>query len=129
MIPRGLLSVAWLLLALFASSHATAAAPEHHPNIVLIMADDLGYGSLGCYGGESAATRPAHLDRLAAGGLRLTDFHSSGPVCSPTRAALLTGRYPQRCTWVADGELSPVFRQQRRESCRSVGPGASRHAK
>jgi arylsulfatase A-like enzyme len=114
MLPRGLFPVAWLLLALFTSSHATAAAPERRPNIVLIMADDLGYGSLGCYGGESAAT--PHLDRLAAGGLRLTDFHSSGPVCSPTRAALLTGRYPQRCDWVPDADLSPVFQQQRREN-------------
>lgn len=86
--------------------------PTRRPNLVLILADDLGYGSLGCYGGTEFRT--PHLDRLAAGGLRFTDFHSNGPMCSPTRAALLTGRYPQRCAWVDDSELSPVFREQRR---------------
>lgn len=64
------------------------------PNIVLIMADDLGYGDLGCYGGRRART--PHLDRLAQEGLRLTDFHANAASCSPTRAALLTGRYQQR---------------------------------
>lgn len=61
------------------------------PNIVLIVADDLGYGDLGCYGGRRART--PHLDRLAQEGLRLTDFHANAASCSPTRAALLTGRY------------------------------------
>lgn len=64
------------------------------PNIVLIMADDLGYGDLGCY--ESEDQHTPHLDALAASGVRLTDFHSNGTVCSPTRASLMTGRYPQR---------------------------------
>ncbi|MCA9021929.1 MAG: sulfatase-like hydrolase/transferase, partial [Planctomycetaceae bacterium] len=58
------------------------------------MADDLGYGDLSCYGSENCKT--PHLDRLAAKGMRFTDFHSSGAVCSPTRAGLLTGRYQQR---------------------------------
>ncbi|MPY90807.1 MAG: sulfatase-like hydrolase/transferase [Luteitalea sp.] len=66
---------------------------ERLPNIVIILADDLGYGDLSAYGGW---IETPHLDRLAATGMRFTDFHSSGPVCSPTRAALLTGRYPQR---------------------------------
>lgn len=69
-----------------------AAGP---PNIVLIMADDLGYGELGCYGADRCRT--PRLDLLAATGLRMTDFHSNGAVCSPTRAALMTGRYQQRC--------------------------------
>lgn len=73
---------------------ATSAAAEP-PNIVLIMADDLGYGELGCYG--ATRCRTPRLDQLAATGLRLTDFHSNGSVCSPTRAALMTGRYQQRC--------------------------------
>lgn len=64
------------------------------PNIILILADDLGFGDLGCYGSDRFET--PHLDALAAGGLRFTDFHSNGAVCSPTRAALLTGRYQQR---------------------------------
>ena len=64
------------------------------PNIIFIMADDLGYGELSCYGSETIKT--PHLDRLAATGVRCTDFHSNGTVCSPTRAALMTGRYQQR---------------------------------
>lgn len=64
------------------------------PNIVLIMADDLGYGDLSCYGSKTIHT--PNLDQLAAGGIRFTDFHSNGAVCSPTRAALLTGKYQQR---------------------------------
>jgi arylsulfatase A len=89
---------------------AMAQAAEK-PNIILIMADDLGYGSLGCYGSEEIKT--PNIDRLAAGGMRFTDFHSNGTLCTPTRAALLTGRYQQRCAWVDDGDLSPVFRKQR----------------
>ncbi len=102
------LLLAALLLLGPASVRAATAPP---PNLVLIMADDLGYGSLGCYGSPTIKT--PHIDQLAAGGVRFTDFHSSGTVCSPTRAALLTGRYPQRCTWVPDEQLSPVFRAQR----------------
>jgi arylsulfatase A-like enzyme len=64
------------------------------PNIVLINCDDLGYGDLGCYGSELHAT-PA-LDRLAAEGVRFTDFYMASPVCSPSRGALLTGCYPPR---------------------------------
>ncbi len=63
-------------------------------NVVIILADDLGYGDLSCYGNPAFQT--PHLDALAAEGTRLTDFHSSGPVCSPTRAGLLTGRYQGR---------------------------------
>lgn len=64
------------------------------PNIVIILADDLGFGDLGCYGNIQNLT--PHLDHLAREGLRFTDFHANGPVCSPTRAALLTGCYQQR---------------------------------
>jgi arylsulfatase A-like enzyme len=74
---------------------ATVAPATPPPNIVLIVIDDVGYGDLGCYGSKVHAT--PHIDALAAGGLQLTDFHSNGAVCSPTRAALLTGRYQQRC--------------------------------
>ena len=63
--------------------------------MVFIMADDLGYGDLSCYGNETIKT--PHLDKLASTGVRCTDFHSNGAVCSPTRAALMTGRYQQRC--------------------------------
>ena len=63
-------------------------------NIILILADDLGYGDLGCYGGLDLET--PNIDALADGGLKFTDFHSNAPVCSPTRAAVMTGRYQQR---------------------------------
>jgi len=68
-------------------------ASDRNPNIVLIYCDDLGYGDLGCYG--SSIPTP-HLDRMAAEGMRFTQFYSANPVCSPSRAALLTGRYPTR---------------------------------
>jgi arylsulfatase A-like enzyme len=68
--------------------------PRAKPNIILIMADDLGYGDIGCYGNKTIKT--PSLDALATGGMKFTDFHSNGAVCSPTRAALLTGRYQQR---------------------------------
>ena len=64
------------------------------PNIVWIVADDLGYGDLGCYGNDIVST--PNLDRLADEGVKLTDFYVTTPVCSPSRGALLTGRYPQR---------------------------------
>jgi arylsulfatase A len=102
----------WAVSAVGAAPAPAFSTLAAKPNIVLIMADDLGYGSLGCYGSEQIKT--PNIDRLAADGMRFTDFHSSGTVCSPTRAALLTGRFPQRCSWVADEELSPVYRDQRR---------------
>ena len=69
--------------------------PRAKANIIIIMADDLGYGDIGCYGNTTIKT--PNLDAIAAGGMKFTDFHSNGAVCSPTRAALLTGRYQQRC--------------------------------
>ncbi len=71
-----------------------ARTPSIRPNIILIMADDLGYGNLGCYGSQKNET--PHLNALAREGVRFTDFHTSGTVCTPTRAGLLTGRYQQR---------------------------------
>jgi arylsulfatase A-like enzyme len=65
------------------------------PNIVLIVADDLGIGDVGCFGASDAKT--PHLDRLAADGIRFSDWHANSPVCSPSRASLLTGKYPQHC--------------------------------
>ena len=76
------------------------------PNFVLIVADDLGYGDVGCYG--STVNRTPYIDALADGGLRLTDFHSAGPMCSPTRAAMLTGQYQQRFGRIFDSAISGV---------------------
>ena len=71
---------------------AQGAKPK--PNVVLIMMDDLGYGDLGSYGGPDAKT--PNIDRLAREGVRLTDAYANGVVCTPTRAALISGRYQQR---------------------------------
>lgn len=78
------------LISAFLPQRSEAA----RPNIVLIMADDMGYGDTSA-NGDSWLKTP-NLERLAKQGMRFTDFHSSGPVCSPTRAGLLTGRYQQR---------------------------------
>ena len=72
---------------------APAAAAPRHPNVIVILADDLGSADLGCYGSE---IETPNLDRLAGQGVRFTHFHSF-PLCSPTRAALMTGRSPMRC--------------------------------
>ena len=69
-------------------------APGELPNLIVITADDLGYGDLGCYGSQAIHT--PNLDRMADEGARLTDFYSSAPLCSPARASLLTGRYAIR---------------------------------
>lgn len=72
-----------------------SSEPTSHPNFVVIFADDLGYGDISCYGSTGVET--PHLDALAAEGFRSTDFFVPANVCSPSRAALLTGRYPMRC--------------------------------
>jgi arylsulfatase A len=88
--PAVLIGLSLVIAAI--CSPASAANPP--PNIIIIFADDLGYGDLGCYGHPSIKT--PHLDRMAAEGQRWTDFYSAAPVCTPSRAALLTGRLPVR---------------------------------
>ena len=80
-----------LFLALF-GSHVLAAKP----NVIIILADDLGYGDVQCYNPERGKIPTPHMDALAAQGMRFTDAHTSSGVCSPTRYALLTGRYHWR---------------------------------
>ena len=92
-----------LVTSLIAIASSPAAAER--PNFVIILAEDLGYGDVGCYG--SSRNKTPHIDRLAAGGMRFTDFHANGPMCSPTRAALLTGCYQQRFGKRFDGALGP----------------------
>ncbi len=88
---RHLLVTIAALLSLFAIS--TQAATKT-PNIIIIMADDLGYGDLGCYGHPSINT--PNIDRMAAEGLRFTDFYAGQSLCTPSRAALMTGRFAIR---------------------------------
>lgn len=86
-----IVNIACFPLPTFASQKDKTIKP---PNIVLIVIDDLGYADLGIYGNKIHKT--PNIDRLAKEGLMFTDFHSNGPVCSPTRAALMTGQYQQR---------------------------------
>jgi arylsulfatase A-like enzyme len=80
-----------LLAVLLLPARFAVAAP---PNIVIITADNLGYGDLGCYG--NGVMKTPHVDRLATQGARCTDFYTASPTCTVSRACLLTGRYPQR---------------------------------
>lgn len=91
--PRALLSSAFLACSCIAPPQGSAPAPSL-PNFVIVLADDMGDAGLSITGNPHFQT--PHLDELARSGMRFTDFHSSGAVCSPTRAGLLTGRYQQR---------------------------------
>ena len=82
----------WLSSCAVVETQQQAAAGP--PNVVLIVTDDLGYGDIGSYGGRDAKT--PNIDRLAKEGVRLTDFYANGATCTPTRAALISGRYQQR---------------------------------
>lgn len=109
-----------LALGLLPIACRSADESSARPNVVLILADDLGGKDLGCYG--STFHRTPHLDRLAAGGVRFDFAYSACPVCSPTRAALMTGRWPARLhltDWLPGrGDLPshklkrPAFRQE-----------------
>jgi len=90
------------------SSHAARAEPLRRPNIILMMADDLGWGDPGFNGNRTIAT--ANLDAMASAGLRFARFYSGAPVCSPTRGSCLTGRHPYRYgVWDAnEGHLPPA---------------------
>ncbi|HSQ57993.1 MAG TPA: sulfatase-like hydrolase/transferase, partial [Gemmata sp.] len=72
-----------------------AAEPPRKPNIVFILADDLGYGDLGCYGQKKIRT--PNLDRLAADGVRFTQAYAGSTVCAPSRCALMTGLHTGHC--------------------------------
>jgi arylsulfatase A-like enzyme len=76
-------------------SATRAAAPRRKPNILFVLADDLGYGDLGCYGQERIQT--PHIDRLAAEGVRFTDCYAGSTVCAPSRCALMTGLHTGHC--------------------------------
>src|SRR4051812_13401558 len=83
----------WLCLFVFAFLSGNLLA-ESKPNIILLLTDDMGYGDVGCYGGNLVPT--PNIDRMAREGLRLTQFYVASPVCSPSRTGILTGNYPAR---------------------------------
>src|SRR5207249_9138599 len=84
----------WCVSLILPLGFLVAKAADRKPNILIIVADDLGYGELGCQGNPQIPT--PNIDSLAQAGVRFTSGYVSGPYCSPTRAALMTGRYQQR---------------------------------
>ncbi len=88
---RSFAALRMTVLLVFVASTTVAA---DRPNIVLIYADDLGYGDIGCYG--ATEVRTPNIDRLAREGLRFTDAHSAAATCTPSRYAMLTGEYALR---------------------------------
>jgi len=96
-IPRQLMCcfLAVIFVGCSLAADATASAIKR-PNVVVILADDLGYGSLSCYGSKPSILSTPHIDKLAEQGCRFTDAHTPSSVCSPTRYALMTGRYVWR---------------------------------
>ena len=83
----GVIALAWFLMPCVSQS------ATKRPNVVVLLADDLGWKDIGCYGGP---VKTPTLDRLAAGGVRFTDFYAGAAVCGPSRAVLLTGRHHAR---------------------------------
>ena len=103
-------AAAFLCAAIFVAMPAASAQDGKRPNILFIVADDLGYGELGCYGGKQIPT--PHIDSLAAGGARFTSGYVTAPFCAASRAALLTGRYQTRFGF----EFNPI-------GARNAAPG------
>ncbi len=93
-LSRGMLPIIVAFVSFSSAAPADEAAPKKAPNIVLIFTDDQGYGDLGCFGAKGFLT--PNIDALARDGIRFTDFHVSQPVCSASRASLLTGCYANR---------------------------------
>ena len=105
-IVRALAAVT-VLLSVACLIRPTANGQRERPNILLIVSDDLGYADLGIHGSRDIQT--PHIDRLARDGVRFTDAYVSGPYCSPTRAGLMTGRYPQRFGYEFNPDGSPGY--------------------
>lgn len=102
-----------LLAFLACACSQLAAQPKERPNIVFVLADDLGIGDVKCYGQERCRIRTPAFDQLAKEGMRFTDAHSAAAVCVPSRVAIMTGRYPWRIQGARDngpwGFITPRF--------------------
>jgi len=101
------LTAAAMLLCIVPAAREAAQGQGRRPNILLIVADDLGYADIGAYGSREIPT--PNIDRLASAGIRFTDGYVSGPYCGPTRAGLMTGRYPQRFGYEFNPDGSPEY--------------------
>jgi arylsulfatase A-like enzyme len=104
---KGVLAIACLLLL---SPQTEAVAGVKPPNVIMILADDLGYGDLGCYGQKEIRT--PNLDRLAAEGMHFTQCYAGSTVCAPSRCALMTGLHTGHCT-IRGNALVPLRREDR----------------
>ena len=93
---KALLAIGLCLFVFWDTGRAGGAEQHVPPNIVYIIADDLGYGDVQCLNPQRGKIKTPHLDRLAAEGMTFTDAHSGSSVCTPTRYGLLTGRYAWR---------------------------------
>ena len=89
------ISLALLFAGVLATLASVASSAERKPNVLVILADDLGWGELTCQGFTRDIPTP-HIDSIAKNGIRFTNGYVSGPYCSPTRAGFMTGRYQQR---------------------------------
>jgi len=106
--------------ALPAALRAGARTASKPLNFVNILVDDLGWGDLGCYGSDLHET--PNIDKLARESMRFTDAYAAAPVCSPTRASIMTGKHPARLhmtIWYESSANPPQNRRSRRATCRS----------
>jgi len=113
---KSLLVLAAFLVALGGSSPASAAPP----NIIVVLIDDMGWGDFSCFGNPEAKT--PNVDRLAAEGIRFSQFYVNSPICSPSRCALMTGQYPQR--WKITSFLNNRADNERRGMAQWLDPKA-----
>src|SRR5438477_6773753 len=104
-----------LVLAVMTPAYLPAAAPQpfglhpKQPNIIFILADDLGYGELGCYGQKKIKT--PSLDKMASEGMRFTQFYAGNAVCAPSRCVLMTGKHPGHAHIRDNREVHPEGQQ------------------
>jgi len=117
---RSLLRLALLLTLIGLLGGQARAADSRRPNIVMVFIDDLGWGDFSCFGNPDAKT--PHIDRLAAEGLRYSQFYVNSPICSPSRTALTTGQYPQR--WRITSFLNNRADNERRGMAQWLDPQA-----
>ncbi|GAA4437277.1 sulfatase-like hydrolase/transferase [Bremerella cremea] len=109
-----------LSLLLLLTLSATSFAADSPPNVIMVFIDDMGWGDFSCFGNEAATTE--HCDRLAAEGVRFTQFYVNSPICSPSRTAISTGQYPQR--WKISSYLADRQMNNRRGMAQWLDPAA-----